>query len=282
MPMTFLSHQAVVLPLKIAAPRVTSGTALVLGSMAPDVEYFVRGYATSTISHTALGQLTFCLPVTLALYWVVTRVIAEPAAAHVPRGGELRLSDYGLLRQQPGGLRHLPVVAVSALIGSSSHVALDRMIAAMGGMPYHSMSASRGWIAANLALWLLLAGVTILCMRYIGRNRLVQRWAAERSGGGATVGGAGTSRDSTSAKAFPTVDAQRDRSPFWSWVVFGMVAGAVLAGFYRRDGFYLNEFATWVHIWLCAVSGAFVALVLASAAWHGARARSVHLRRQQQ
>jgi len=265
MPMTFLSHQAVVLPLKIGAPRVTSGTALALGSMAPDVEYFLRGYATSTVSHTALGQLIFCLPVTLALYWLVTRVIAEPAAAHLQPGGELRLGDYALLRQQPSGLRHLGVVVVSAVIGSSSHVALDRLIAQAGGMPYHSMSATRGWIAMNVALWVLLAGVAVLCMRYIGRNRLLRRWAAERSSGAALVS-----------------DAERDPSPFWSWVVFGMVAGALLAGYYRRDGFYLHEFATWVHIWLCAGSGAFVGLVLASAAWHGARARSVHLRRQQQ
>src|SRR5690349_25113242 len=103
MPLTFLSHQAVVLPLKIAAPRAVSGTALVLGSMAPDVEYFLRGYPTATVSHTWLGQLTFCLPVTLLLFWIVTRVIAEPAAAHAPELGDLRLQDYALIARQPGG-----------------------------------------------------------------------------------------------------------------------------------------------------------------------------------
>ena len=40
MPLTFLSHQAVVLPLKLRAPRSVSGTAPVLGSVAPDVEYY--------------------------------------------------------------------------------------------------------------------------------------------------------------------------------------------------------------------------------------------------
>ena len=54
----------------MAAPRATSGTALVIGSMAPDVEYFLNGYPTSTVSHTWLGQLTFCLPVTLVLFLI--------------------------------------------------------------------------------------------------------------------------------------------------------------------------------------------------------------------
>ena len=59
MPLTYLSHQSVVLPLKIAAPRAVSGTALVLGSMAPDVEYYLKGYATGGVSHTWPAQLTF-------------------------------------------------------------------------------------------------------------------------------------------------------------------------------------------------------------------------------
>jgi len=43
MPFTFLSHQAPVLPLKIAAPRWFDGTALVLGSMAPDLFFVTHG-----------------------------------------------------------------------------------------------------------------------------------------------------------------------------------------------------------------------------------------------
>jgi hypothetical protein len=65
---------------------------------------------------------------------------------------------------------------------------------------------------------------------------------------------------------------------FWGWVFLSGVTGAVLGALFRASGFMLHEPATWVHIWLCAVSASFTGLVLASAVWHGAVARSVQLR----
>jgi hypothetical protein len=61
-----------------------------------------------------------------------------------------------------------------------------------------------------------------------------------------------------------------------------MITGAALGAYYRKNGWFLHGHAAWIHIWLCSVSGAFVALVVASAAWHAATARSVHLRDQEQ
>ncbi len=264
MPLTFLSHQAVVLPLKVAAPRATSGTALVIGSMAPDVEYFLNGYPTSTVSHTWLGQLTFCLPVTLALFLIVTRVIAEPAAANAPDWEPLRLEDYALLREQPVSVRHWGIVAVSALIGSASHVILDELDVVIGGMPYHAMDSSVGWVVANVGFWVLLAAITLATMSHIGRNRLLHRWVAERAGNR------------------PRVPGSRARGPrmvaaFWSGVALGAAGGTAYGMVYRLPGFLLTHWATWVHIWLCMVSGTFAGLLIASVVWHFARARRVHL-----
>ena len=276
--MTFLSHQAIVLPLKIAAPRWTSGTALVLGSMAPDVEYFLRGYPDSTISHTLLGQVTFCLPVTLALYWVVTRVIAEPAAAHAPAFRDFRLRDYALVRHQTEGVRHWAIVASSALIGSCSHIVLDRGIAAAGGVPYHSVFASRSWVIANLVLWIVLAGITLLLMRHIGRNELLRRWADARRAETDPSRRPGASTRRQQSEPVGSRASESTAGRFWGWVTLGLLVGAGLGAYYRRLGWYLDGHAAWIHIWLCAVSGAFVALLLASAAWHVTRARTVHLR----
>jgi hypothetical protein len=260
MPLTFLSHQAVVLPLKIAAPRAVSGTALVLGSMAPDVEYFLRGYPTATVSHSWVGQLTFCLPVTLVLFWLVTRVIAEPAAAHVPDWGDLQLADYALLARQPAGIGHSGVVVLSALIGSASHLLLDGAERAVGGVPYHALSASAAWVVVNVALWIVLAAATLRMMQYIGRRHLLRRWVRDRFG---------------PPPASPARPDLHRGSPglFWGWVAFSAVVGAGLGMVFRRPGFFLHQGATWVHIWLCSMSGAFVGLVLASAAWHIARTR---------
>ena len=268
MPLTFLSHQAVVLPLKVAAPRAMSGTALVIGSMAPDVEYFLRGYPTSLISHTWMGQLTFCLPVTLALFFVATRLIAEPASANAPRWGQLRLEEYALLRQQPSSARHWGIVSASALTGSSSHVLLDETDVLVGGAPYHALDASPGWILANLGFWVVLAAITIWIMTYIGRHGLLRRWAAARSPLGADAGR-------------PHARGPRRAAAFWGWVGLCAAAGAAYGVQYRLPGFHLNETATWVHVWLCTVSASFGGLVVASVVWHIARARRVHLIRNQ-
>jgi hypothetical protein len=282
MPLTFLSHQAVVLPLKIKAPRVTNGTALVLGSMAPDVEYFLRGYPTGLIGHTWPGQVIFCLPVTLALFWVVTRIIAEPAAAHLPQGGDFHLPDYGLIRFQPTGWAAWAIIALSALIGSASHVVLDRATDGWDGVAYHALAASRAWIAVNVGLWVVLAGITLALMRYIGRNDLLRRWAAERSGSQSDARTGRTAGDRTLPRASDADGTSGSAVAFWGWVALCAIAGAALGAYYRRPGFFLYEGAVWVHIWLCSVSGAFIGLVAASAAWRATRPRPVQLRGSQQ
>ena len=263
MPLTFLSHQAAVLPLKIAAPRATSGTALVIGSMAPDVEYLLRGYPTSVISHTWTGQLTFCLPVSIVLFLIVTRLVAEPAAANAPDWGQLRLEDYALLRQQPSSVLHWGIVALSALAGSASHVLLDAADVIIGGAPYHALNASLAWVLANVGFWGVLAAITIGIMRYIGRHRLLRRGAAQR-----------TTAGTQAARIRPA--GPRCAGAFWGWVALCSAVGAAYGVRYRLPGFDLHQMATWIHIWLCTVSASFTGLVLASAMWHIARHRRVH------
>ena len=276
MPLTFLCHQAVVLPLKIGVPRATSGTALVLGSMAPDVEYVLRGYPATVVSHTWLGQLTFCLPVTLALFWVVTTLIAEPAAANAPAIGELHLEDYALVRHQPSGASHWAIVALSALAGSVSHLLLDGIDVAVGGIPYHALTASRGWIAVNVVFWVALAAITLALMRHIGRHRLMRVWAAERmdTASGRAEAVFRNGRPELAVRS----SGPRSAGAFWGVVGLGIATGAALGVVFRRPGFHLHEHGTWVHIWLTSVAGGFIGLVLASAGWQVARARLIHPR----
>ena len=261
MPLTFLSHQAVVLPLKLRAPRWFSGTALVLGSMAPDVEYFIRGMPSGELpSHTWLGQITLCLPTTLVLYWLVTRIIAEPLAAHLPNGGEFRLRDYALLRDQPSTLRHWGLVAVAAVIGSVSHVVLDR---ATGGwsnadyvqrrswVPPGIVESDATWAGIQLGLWLVLAVATVLMLRHVGRRALLRRWAAER-GAMSIVRPVGGSR----------------LAAFWGPILVAGLAATAWGAAFRRPDYHLHEFSTWVQIGLRTVSCIFLVLVLVSAVWH--------------
>ena len=291
MPLTFLSHQAVVLPLKLAAPRWVSGTALVLGSMAPDVEYFLRGYPSSYVSHTLAGQVTFCLPVTLALFWIVTRIIAVPLAANIPPGGTLRLTDYAVVRQQPPGLSHWLIVAISALIGSTSHVVLDRL---SGGwstraapeygdrFPYNALHSDADWIGFKLGTWVVLAIATLLMLAYIGRRSLVIAWAAERMGarGAWSESSAGAGRLDGQRRGPPRSDV--GPGMYWGVIAACCVIAGVLGAIFRKPGFFMHQPATWVHIGLCAISGAFVGLVLASLLWQRHAAAPITLRGESQ
>lgn len=121
MPFPLLAHQAPVLPLKLWRPDWFCGTALVMGSIAPDLEYLAssRPHAAG-FCHSLAGQFLFCLPVTLAVV----------AYVHGARLGETVSARFGwrLLAKAatdvsgPGGAFK---VVVSALCGSFSHLALD-------------------------------------------------------------------------------------------------------------------------------------------------------------
>ncbi|HYM92834.1 MAG TPA: DUF4184 family protein, partial [Chitinophagaceae bacterium] len=66
MPFTF-SHPAAVLPLNYVSKKYVSLTGLVIGSMTPDFEYFLRMRDRSYYSHTWKGVLWFDLPLAIIL-----------------------------------------------------------------------------------------------------------------------------------------------------------------------------------------------------------------------
>ena len=72
MPLTF-AHPAAILPLSRKS-RYIHFSALVLGSMAPDFEYFLRGQPMGEIGHTLTGFIWFNLPL-VALIYVIYRTI---------------------------------------------------------------------------------------------------------------------------------------------------------------------------------------------------------------
>lgn len=274
MPLTFLSHQAVVLPLKLRSPRWFNGTALVIGSMAPDVEYFVRGIPVEELAgHTWRGQLTLCLPVTLVLYWVVTRIIAEPVAANLPDGGAFRLGEYTLLREQPATSSHWLKAIVSALIGSISHVVLDR---ATGGwaaseyiqrrswLPPDLLPSDRAWTIAQVSVWLVLGAVTLLMLREIGRRGLLRRWVAARG-----------------EAAHPRHQLKPNRALFWTPVFLAAIAAIAWGATHPRKDYHLNEFSTWIQIGLRTVSCTFLAILIMSVIWQITARRSYSTLRSQ-
>src|SRR5262249_27598537 len=119
MPFTFFAHQLPVIPLKWALPRWFDGTALCVGSMAPDLAYAFIGSPLAFASHTLRAQLFWSVPVTLALTHLFRTRLAEPIGAQLP--GALGLE----LRALAHSRRAWFVTCLSALLGGLSHRFLD-------------------------------------------------------------------------------------------------------------------------------------------------------------
>ena len=114
-----LPTHPVIAVLKVWRPRWFDGVALVVGSMAPDLAYALDGSGLPVwkMSHGLRGFVLWCVPVTLALTWLI-RWAAPVVASHLPHF----LRDYGVL----GHSRHpLRVSCWSTLIGAVSHLLLD-------------------------------------------------------------------------------------------------------------------------------------------------------------
>lgn len=159
-PLTFPSHPASVVALKVWRPRWFDGVALVVGSMAPDLAYVLDGSGLPVwpFSHQVLGLLGWCLPLTLVLAWLIRRA-APVVAAHLPPAGPFALRDYGAL----GAARHRwPVTVWSALLGAASHLLLDQLELRVPPAEYvmHVLGA---------------VAFAVLAV-HIGRRRLIRRW----------------------------------------------------------------------------------------------------------
>lgn len=123
MPFT-LAHPAAVLPFR----RIPSGplvwSALVIGSMTPDFEYFIHLSPRSDISHTAIGTLLFCLPAGLIVYSLFHAVIKQPAVLLLPQFHRQALWPLATATR-PLTVNHALAVAASLFIGAWTHLIWD-------------------------------------------------------------------------------------------------------------------------------------------------------------
>jgi hypothetical protein len=158
--MTFPSHAAGILPLKLWRPHRWDGVALVLGAMSPDLAYLIDGSGLPVwpFSHQIVGLVGWCLPLTL-IGCVLVRRAAPIVAAHLPSGGRFALDDYGAIRFST---HRWHITVVSALVGAASHLVLDGVEQRFPDLeiPGHLLGA------------IAIVGLGLV----IGRDRLVRRW----------------------------------------------------------------------------------------------------------
>src|SRR5262245_13712318 len=122
MPFT-AAHPAIVLPLigRFRVPYATS--ALVVGAMAPDFEYFLRLRPIATISHSLLGVVVFCLPASALVLMAYHLIAKRPATLLLPDWVRRRLAR-AMDNCRPS-VRDLGMLALLIMIGALSHIAWD-------------------------------------------------------------------------------------------------------------------------------------------------------------
>lgn len=97
-------------------------SAVVVGSMAPDFEYFLRLSPGGGWGHTIAGALCLSLPLGLAVLWLFHRFARLPIVALLPKNLECRLGPY----LQPFRFRgRFVLIIVSLLAGIATHLLWD-------------------------------------------------------------------------------------------------------------------------------------------------------------
>lgn len=124
MPFTF-SHPAIVLPFTSFKKQLLSATGLIIGSMTPDFEYFVRMDVESHYSHTLLGLLWFDLPVGIILCFVYHGIIRNALIDHLPIFLRTRISVFKKFNWESFFKQNWPLVGLSILVGTASHLLWD-------------------------------------------------------------------------------------------------------------------------------------------------------------
>lgn len=124
MPFTF-SHPSLFLPLTKVQQKWFSLTTLIIGSMIPDFEYFIRMRIQSDYSHTFLGVFWFDLPLTILVAFLFHNVIRNSLYDNLPYALQDRLKTFNKFRWNDYFSKNWLVVIVSALIGIFSHLLWD-------------------------------------------------------------------------------------------------------------------------------------------------------------
>ncbi|HEY8781249.1 MAG TPA: DUF4184 family protein [Mucilaginibacter sp.] len=123
MPLTF-AHPAIVLPFSKLTKRWLSLTGLVIGSMAPDFEYFIRMRLVSAYSHTWPGLIWFDLPLGVMLVIIYEFWVKDPLITHLPTALNRRFFSFKGYREYYS-LQYFFAIFLSVLIGAASHIFWD-------------------------------------------------------------------------------------------------------------------------------------------------------------
>ena len=124
MPFT-AAHPAMVLPIKAKWPKYFSLTALVVGSMSPDFEFFIHFYPLRGPGHTLLGSFYFNLPLVFLTAFLFHYAVKKPLIYCLPEIFGKRFYKMAEDNWSVFTFKNLLVFIYSALTGMATHFLLD-------------------------------------------------------------------------------------------------------------------------------------------------------------
>ena len=124
MPFT-LSHPAILLP--FLKNKKLSATALIIGSMSPDFEYFFRMKMQSEISHTFWGIFLIDFPLGFIVMFAFHEIIKKPFIENAPLFFQKRLAVLKDSNWIDYFKNNFLTVVISFFLGAVSHIFWDSM-----------------------------------------------------------------------------------------------------------------------------------------------------------
>jgi hypothetical protein len=140
MPFTF-AHPIAALPLWQLSGKRLNLLGLMVGTIVPDLAYFLALRPIESFSHTVLGALTQGLLEGLVLFGIGRYGLTQPLLAIVPQGIAQRCQDFQSRDQID--LAYLMILVISIWFGAISHIVWD------------SFTHPTGWAVQHL-MWLQL------------------------------------------------------------------------------------------------------------------------------
>jgi hypothetical protein len=117
-----IAHPIAAIPLLKPLRALGVLSALVIGSLMPDLPLFLPVSLRRNVSHSLFGVFWFCLPLGLITYVLFDRVLARPLSALMPARMQRRLAHVQRTPRPPAWSL---AVIVSLLAGAMTHVAWD-------------------------------------------------------------------------------------------------------------------------------------------------------------
>ncbi|MCC9137805.1 DUF4184 family protein [Pontibacter silvestris] len=131
MPFTF-SHPAIVLPGYYFPKKWRSLTGLIVGSVTPDFEMFLRMEAKNAFSHSWHSIFWFNLPLAIVLAFLFHLAVRNPLIDHLPAFLRQRLLPFKSFDWSGYFKRHYGIIVLSIIVGAASHIFWDSFTHAYG------------------------------------------------------------------------------------------------------------------------------------------------------